>query len=64
MSESLIKRLVGALAGVGCAVLILFIGFWRTLLIAALASLGWWLAGSRKIPQTVLDLFARIFHLH
>ena len=38
MSESLIKRLVGAGVGVLCALMILFIGFWRTILIALLAS--------------------------
>ncbi len=63
MSESMVKRLVGALLGVACALLILFVGFWRTLLIAILAGLGWWLAGSRKIPQEVLDLISRITHL-
>lgn len=64
MSDPLFKRLAGALVGVVCAVMILFIGFWRTLLIAALAALGWWLAGSRKIPQALVDLAARIFRLH
>lgn len=60
MSETLIKRLIGAGAGVLCAILILFIGFWRTVLIALLASAGWWLAGSRKIPDEVIEFFARI----
>lgn len=64
MSESLVKRLVGALVGVVCALMIIFIGFWKTLLIVLLATFGWWLAGSRKIPQVVVDFFVRIFHLH
>ena len=64
MSEPLVKRLAGALVGVVCAVMILFIGFWKTLLIALLAAAGWWLAGSRKIPQVVVDYVVRIFHLH
>jgi len=64
MSEMLMKRLAGALAGVACAVMILLVGFWKTLLVAVLAALGWWLAGSRKIPQALLDFVVRIFRLH
>ena len=62
MSNLLVKRLVGTLAGVICALLILFIGFWRTLLIAVLAFAGWWLTGSRQIPQVLIDFFVRILH--
>ncbi len=64
MSKTLVKRIVGAVLGVVAALLIIFIGFWRTLLIALLAGLGWWLTGSRQIPQSAIDLFTRIFHLH
>ena len=60
MSESLIKRLVGAGVGVLCALMILFIGFWRTILIALLAGLGWWVAGSRKIPEKLVEWTAQI----
>lgn len=60
MSESLIKRLVGAGIGVVCALMILFVGFWRTLLIALLAALGWWAAGSRKIPDLLVQWFRQI----
>lgn len=63
MSDFSGKRLVGALVGIACALLILFIGFWKTLLIVVLAFVGWWLTGSRQIPQEVVDFFARIFHL-
>ncbi len=64
MSKTLIKRIVGAGVGVVAALLIIFIGFWRTLLIALLAAFGWWLTGSRQIPQPLIDLATRIFHLH
>ena len=63
MPKTLVKRIVGAAVGVVFALLIIFIGFWKTLLIALLAGLGWWLTGSRQIPQGVIDLFTRIFHL-
>jgi len=46
--------------GLIAAVLILTIGFWKTLLIVALAALGWWLAGARQLPQGFFDLLARI----
>lgn len=64
MPATLIKRIVGAALGIAAAIMILFIGFWKTLLIAALAFLGWWLTGSRQIPQNILDFVARVFHLH
>ena len=64
MSNPLIKRLVGALVGVACALLILFVGFWKTLLIVVLAAAGWWAAGSRQIPQGLVDFFVRTFRLH
>ena len=64
MSKTLITRIVGAALGVVAALLIIFIGFWRTLLIALLAAFGWWLTGPRQIPQPIVDLFTRIFRLH
>ncbi|MDO4739861.1 MAG: DUF2273 domain-containing protein [Eubacteriales bacterium] len=64
MSDPMLKRLIGAVVGVVCALMIIFFGFWKTLLIALLAAVGWWAAGSRKIPQAVLDFAARIFRLH
>ncbi|MBQ3222284.1 MAG: DUF2273 domain-containing protein [Clostridia bacterium] len=64
MSNPMIKRLVGAAIGVAIAVMMLFLGFWKTLLIVALAAAGWWLAGSRKVPQVVLEYISRIFHLN
>lgn len=64
MTEPMIKRLVGAILGIACALLILFVGFWRTLLVAVLAGVGWWLAGSRHIPQGLIDFFIRLTHRH
>lgn len=60
MPENLIKRIVGAGVGLAVGVMILFIGFFRTLLLVALGALGWWLCGSRTIPQPVIDWIKRI----
>lgn len=64
MPQAYIKRMIGALLGIMIAVLIIIIGFWRTLLITLLAAAGWWLTGPRTIPQPVKDVFARLLHIH
>jgi len=60
MNKEMVKGIIGAASGLIAAVLILTIGFWKTLLIVALAALGWWLAGARQLPQGFFDLLARI----
>ena len=48
---SYIKQIIGAAIGVAAALLILFLGFWKGVLVVALGLAGWWLAGERKMPQ-------------
>lgn len=60
MPQKLVKQIIGAAAGVVIGLMILFIGFFRTLLLVALGALGWWLCGSRTVPQGLKDLAARI----
>ena len=64
MPSMYINRIVGALLGIAAALLILFIGFWKTLLIIILAYFGWWVTGSRKLPQPVIELLKKVLHLH
>ena len=61
MTRQHIIRIVGGALGVLAGILILTIGFWRTLLLAVLAALGWFLTGSRKCPKPVSQALDRLF---
>ena len=60
MNRETIKGLVGGVGGLITAILILTIGFWKTLLIVGLAALGWWVSGARQLPQGFYDFLARV----
>ncbi len=60
MNKETVKSIIGIVCGLISGILILTIGFWKTLLLVALATLGWWLAGARQLPQGFYDLLARI----
>ncbi len=60
MPKSLIKQLIGLGVGLVIGVMILLLGFFRTLLLVALGGLGWWLCGSREIPRPLIDFIDRI----
>jgi uncharacterized membrane protein len=60
MNRDTAKGLFGSALGLIAAILILTIGFWKTLLLVALAALGWWLSGARQLPQGLYDFLARI----
>ena len=62
MSPKLMKQIIGAAVGVVIGVMMLFIGFFRTLLLVLLGLLGWWLCGSRAIPQPRKDFADRVIH--
>lgn len=62
MSPKLMKQIIGAAVGVVIGVMMLFIGFFKTLLLVALGLAGWWLCGSRTIPQPVKDFFDRVIN--
>ena len=61
MPSRLIKQIIGAAVGVVIGLMMLFIGFFRTLLLVALGALGWWLCGSRSIPKPLKDIVNRIW---
>lgn len=60
MPPMMIKQVIGAAAGLIIGLMLLFLGLFRTLLLVILGGLGWWLCGSRTIPQPVKDFLARI----
>lgn len=60
MSSEMIKRIIGAAAGVVIGLLMLIIGFFRTLLLVVLGALGWWLCGSRAVPKQLIEIINRI----
>ena len=62
MSPKLVKQIIGAAVGVVIGLMSLFIGFFRTLLLVVLGLLGWWLCGSRTIPQPLKDFVDRIIN--
>ena len=55
MTPEMVKKLVGAGLGVVIGLMWIMIGFWRTVLLAGLAGLGWWLCGSREIPEWLVN---------
>ncbi len=55
------RELIGAGIGVGTAVLFLTIGFWKTLLIAALGCAGAFVLGVPDKQQRLKDLLNRLF---
>lgn len=60
MSKETVKQIIGALLGLTAGILFLTIGFFRTVLLIVLVSLGWWLSGKREIPQGLIDFISRI----
>ena len=60
MSPKMIKQIIGAAAGVVIGLLMLLIGFFKTLLLVVLGLVGWWLCGSRTIPQPVKEFIDRV----
>ena len=62
MPPKMTKQIIGAAAGVVIGLLMLFIGFFKTLLLVALGLAGWWLCGSRTIPQPVKDFVDRVIN--
>ena len=59
---SYIRQMIGAVIGIVAALLILFLGFWKGVLVILLGLAGWWLAGERKLPQWVIHLMERYKH--
>ena len=62
MSPEMTRQIIGAAAGVVIGLLMLLIGFFKTLLLVALGLIGWWLCGSRTIPQPVKEFFDRVIN--
>ena len=60
MPRETIVQIVGAALGVGAGLLFLFLGFFQTLLLIVLALAGWWLAGKREVPDSVINWISRI----
>ncbi len=57
MSPEMVKKFVGAGLGIVIGLMWILIGFWKTLLLAGLAGLGWWLCGSREVPEWLVSFF-------
>jgi hypothetical protein len=51
MDKKTVKGLLFSILGLVSAILILTIGFWKALLIVGLTAVGWWLSGTRQLPQ-------------
>ena len=62
MSPKMIKQIIGAAAGVVIGLLMLLIGFFKTLLLVVLGLVGWWLCGSRTSPQPVKEFIDRVIN--
>lgn len=60
MSKELIRQIVGAGIGIAIGLMILFIGFFRTLLLVLLAAIGWWVCGSRQIPPRLIEWLSKL----
>lgn len=53
--------LLGLVVGVVLAVLLIVVGFWKTLLVAVLACIGALLGGVRDKSQWLKDIINRLF---
>ena len=51
MSPKMVKQFIGAGLGLLIGLMCLWVGFFKTLLLVGLAGLGWWLCGSREVPE-------------
>ena len=51
---------IGAAVGVLVGLLILLVGFWKTLLLGLLAVLGWWVCGGCVLPESVKQAVEQI----
>ena len=60
MSPKLLRQIIGASVGLLIGLMILLIGFGRTLLLCLLALLGWWVCGGCVIAEPVRELMERI----
>ena len=60
MPSKLVKQIIGAAVGVAIGLMMLFVGFFRTLLLVVLGALGWWLCGSRTVPQPLREIAEKI----
>jgi uncharacterized membrane protein len=59
--RSLRNKLIGAVCGVGLGVLLLTVGFWKTLLLGGMGALGAFLFGVNDKQQSVKTLINRLF---
>ena len=60
MTKDKLQRLLGAVAGLLVGILFLTIGFWKTLLLVLLGSIGWLaMGGYRLLPSGVFRFFMR-----
>lgn len=62
MSPKMMRQIIGAAVGVVIGLMIIFIGFFKTLLLVVLGLAGWWLCGSRTIPQPVKDFADQVIN--
>ena len=60
MSPKMLRQIIGAAVGLVIGLMILLIGFGRTLLLCLLALLGWWVCGGCVISEPVRELIERI----
>ena len=60
MSPKLLRQIIGASVGLLIGLMILLIGFGKTLLLCLLALLGWWVCGGCVVSEPVRELIERI----
>ena len=60
MSPKLLRQIISASVGLLIGLMILLIGFGRTLLLCLLALLGWWVCGGCVISEPVRELMERM----
>ncbi|NLG24792.1 MAG: DUF2273 domain-containing protein [Clostridiales bacterium] len=60
MSKEMTRRVIGAAIGVGVGLMLLYLGFLRTLLLVALGALGYLLGEKRDWGTAIADFIARL----
>ncbi len=60
MTKQMIERLIGTGLGIVVGILMLSIGFWKTLLLVVLAVIGWVLSSETGVRAWISEIVSRL----
>lgn len=60
MPKEMVRGIVGAALGIAVGIMLIYLGFFKTLLLVALAALGFLLSQKRDWPSAIADWITRL----